>query len=89
MDAASAWIEVARIRERHRGDLAGAMEAAAAASRVLDIAFALGRGGSIQEVGRTRIAVERRLRRLRGWVAAAERRAAREARQQRPRQRVA
>ena len=89
VDAASAWIEVARIRERHRGDLAGAMEAAAAASRVLDIAFALGRGGSIQEVGRTRIAVERRLRRLRGWVAAAERRAAREARQQRPRQRVA
>ena len=66
VDAASAWIEVARIRERHRGDLAGAMEAAAAASRVLDIAFALGRGGSIQEVGRTRIAVERRLRRLRG-----------------------
>jgi uncharacterized protein len=78
VDAASAWIEVARIRERHRGDLAGAMEAAAAASRVLDIAFALGRGGSIQEVGRTRIAVERRLRRLRSWVAAAERRAARQ-----------
>jgi uncharacterized protein YprB with RNaseH-like and TPR domain len=85
VDAASAWIEVARIRERHRGDLAGAMEAAAAASRVLDIAFALGRGGSIQEVGRTRIAVERRLRRLRSWVAAAERRAAR----QQVRQRVA
>ncbi len=75
VDAAGAWIEVARIRERHRGDLAGAMDAAAAASRVLDIAFALGRGGSIQEVGRTRIAVERRLRRLRRWVAAAERRA--------------
>jgi uncharacterized protein len=85
VDAASAWIEVARIRERHRGDLAGAVEAAAAASRVLDIAFALGRGGSIQEVGRTRIAVERRLRRLRSWVAAAERRAAR----QQVRQRVA
>ncbi|MEO7296739.1 MAG: ribonuclease H-like domain-containing protein [Candidatus Limnocylindria bacterium] len=76
VDAAGAWIEVARIRERHRGDLAGAMEAAAAASRVLDIAFALGRGGSMKEVGRTRIAVERRLRRLRRWVAAAERRAA-------------
>jgi hypothetical protein len=56
------------------------MEAAAAASRVLDIAFALGRGGSIAEVGRTRIAVERRLRRLRTWVAAAERRARRDAR---------
>jgi len=83
VDAAGAWIEVARIRERHRGDLAGAMEAAAAASRVLDIAFALGRGGSIQEVGRTRIAVERRLRRLRRWVAAAERRAIREARHRR------
>ncbi|MCA1569668.1 MAG: ribonuclease H-like domain-containing protein [Chloroflexi bacterium] len=75
IDAAGAWIEVARIRERHRGDLSGAMEAAAAASRVLDIAFALGRGGSIEEVGRTRIVVERRLRRLRRWVAAAERRA--------------
>jgi len=79
IDAAAAWIEVARIRERHRGDLTGAMEAAAAASRVLDIAFALGRGGSIQEVGRTRIVVERRLRRLRRWVAAAERRAMRDA----------
>jgi hypothetical protein len=74
VDAATAWIEVARIRERHLGDLRGAMEAAAAASRVLDIAFALGRGGSIAEVGRTRIAVERRLRRLRRWVEAAERR---------------
>ena len=78
MDAAAAWIEVARIRERHRGDLRGAMDAAAAASRVLDIAFALGRGGSIAEVGRTRLTVERRLRRLRRWVDAAERRAARE-----------
>jgi uncharacterized protein len=77
VDAAGAWIEVARIRERHRGDLAGAMEAAAAASRVLDIAFALGRGGSMRDVGRTRIAVERRLRRLRSWVSAAERRAQR------------
>jgi uncharacterized protein YprB with RNaseH-like and TPR domain len=80
VDAASAWIEVARIRERHRGDLAGALEAAASASRVLDIAFALGRGGSMLEVGRTRLAVERRLRRLRRWVAAAERRASRAAR---------
>ncbi len=79
VDAASAWIEVARIRERHRGDLRGAMEAAAAASRVLDIAFALGRGGSIGEVASTRLVVERRLRRLRSWVAAAERRATREA----------
>ena len=80
VDAAGAWIEVARIRERHRGDLAGAMDAAAAASRVLDIAFALGRGGSMREVGRTRIAVERRLRRLRSWVSAAERREERAAR---------
>jgi uncharacterized protein len=89
VDAAGAWIEVARIRERHRGDLAGAMEAAAAASRVLDIAFALGRGGSIQEVGRTRITVERRLRRLRRWVAAAERRAMRDTNSRRPAARVA
>jgi len=80
VDAASAWIEVARIRERHRGDLHGAMEAAAAASRVLDIAFALGRGGSIAEVARTRLTVERRLRRLRRWVEAAERRTLRSSR---------
>jgi hypothetical protein len=80
IDAAAAWIEVARIRERHRGDLRGAMDAAAAASRVLDIAFALGRGGTIAEVGRTRLTVERRLRRLRRWVAAAERRAEHERR---------
>ncbi len=79
VDAATAWIEVARIRERHRRDLRGAMEAAAAASRVLDIAFALGRGGSMAEVGRTRLSVERRLRRLRRWVEAAERRAGRAA----------
>jgi uncharacterized protein len=77
VDAAAAWIEVARIRERHRGDLHGAMDAAASASRVLDLAFALGRGGSISDVARTRIVVERRLRRLRRWVAAAERRSAR------------
>jgi len=75
--AATAWIEVARIRERHRGDLRGALEAATAASRVLDITFALGRGGSIAELGRTRLSVERRLRRLRRWVEAAERRARR------------
>lgn len=74
VDAATAWIEVARIRERHLGDLRGAMEAAAAASRVLDIALALGRGGSMAELGRTRLLVERRLRRLRRWVAAADRR---------------
>lgn len=80
VEAASAWIEVARIRERHRRDLRGAMDAAAAASRVLDIAFALGRGGSIAEVGRTRLAVERRLRRLRRWVAAEDRRRERERR---------
>jgi len=77
VDAAGAWIEVARIRERHRHDLRGALEAAAAASRVLDLAFALGRGGSLDAIGRTRLRVERRLRRLRRWVAAAERRAAR------------
>jgi uncharacterized protein len=82
VEAATAWIEVARIRERHRRDLRGAMDAAAAASRVLDVAFALGRGGTIAEVGRTRIAVERRLRRLRRWVAAEERRAERERRRQ-------
>ena len=83
VDAATAWIEVARIRERHRGDLHGALEATAAASRVLDVAFALGRGGSIAEVGRTRLTVERRLRRLRRWVDAAERRAERDARRAR------
>jgi hypothetical protein len=80
VDAAGAWMEVARIRERHRNDLPGALEAAAAASRVLDLAFALGRGGSLDAIGRTRLRVERRLRRLRSWVAAAERRAARSAR---------
>lgn len=79
-DAAAAWLEVARIRERHRADLAGALEAAATASRVLDLAFALGRGGGILELGRVRLRVEARLRRLRRWVAAAERRANRERR---------
>jgi hypothetical protein len=83
VDAATAWIEVARIRERHGGDLRGALDAAAAASRVLDVAFALGRGGSIAQVGRTRITVERRLRRLRRWVESAERRAERERRRAR------
>ena len=77
-DAAAAWLEVARIRERHRGDLRGALEAAAIASRVLDLAFALGRGGGILELGRVRLRVEARLRRLSRWVAAAERRALRE-----------
>ena len=80
MDAATAWIEVARIRERHRGDLAGALAAATAASRVLDLALALGRGGSMDAIGRTRLRVEGRVRRLRRWVAAADRRAARAAR---------
>jgi uncharacterized protein len=80
VDAATAWIEVARIRERHRHDLAGALAAATAASRVLDLALALGRGGSLDAIGRTRLRVESRIRRLRRWVAAADRRAARAAR---------
>ena len=75
-DAAAAWLEVARIRERHRGDLHGALEAALTSSRVLDLAFALGRGGGMLEVGRVRLRVDARLRRLRRWVAAADRRAA-------------
>ena len=75
-DAAAAWIEVARIRERHRGDLSGALEAVSAASRVLDLAFALGRGGGMQVLGAVRLRVDSRRRRLRSWVAAAERRAA-------------
>ena len=79
VQAAAAWIEVARIRERHRNDLSGALEAAAAASRVLDVAFALGRGGSVAEIGRARIIVDGRLRRLRRWVAARERRGRRSA----------
>ena len=76
-DAAAAWLEVARIRERHRGDLHGALEAALTSSRVLDLAFALGRGGGMLEVGRVRLRVDARLRRLRRWVAAADRRAGR------------
>lgn len=78
-DAAAAWIEVARIRERHRGDLRGALEAATAASRVLDVAFALGRGGTIEAIARQRLVVDGRLRRLRRWVAAADRRRSRSA----------
>jgi uncharacterized protein len=76
-DAAAAWLEVARIRERHRGDLHGALEAAMTGSRVLDMAFALGRGGGMLAIGRVRLRVDARLRRLRRWVAAADRRAAR------------
>jgi hypothetical protein len=79
VQAAAAWIEVARIRERHRKDLSGALEATAAASRVLDVAFALGRGGSVAEIGRARLIVDGRLRRLRRWVAARERRSRRSA----------
>jgi uncharacterized protein YprB with RNaseH-like and TPR domain len=80
VDAATAWIEVARIRERHCHDLAGSLAAATSASRVLDLALALGRGGSLDAIGRTRLRVESRVRRLRRWVAAADRRAARAAR---------
>ena len=79
LDAAWSWIEVARIRERQRGDLRGALDAARAADRVLDLALALGRGGGIQEIGRARLVVARRVRRLRRWVAAAERRMGRPA----------
>ncbi len=77
VEAALAWIEVARIRERHAADLPGALEATRAASRVLDLALALGRGGSIERIGRARLLVDRRRRRLSSWVAAAERRAIR------------
>jgi len=73
-DAAAAWLEVARIRERHRADLRGALDAAVTAGRVLDLAFALGRGGGMLAVGRVRLRVDARLRRLRRWVAAADRR---------------
>ncbi len=80
LGAASAWIEIARIRERHRADLTGALQAVEAASRVLDMAFALGRGGGILAVGKLRLQVDARRRRLRRWVSAAERRAARRSR---------
>jgi len=75
-ETAWAWVEVARLRERQGGDLRGALDAVTAASRSLDVAFALGRGGGIGEIGAARVAVERRLRRLRRWVAARERRSA-------------
>jgi hypothetical protein len=78
VEAALAWIEVARIRERHAADLPGALEATRAASRVLDLALALGRGGSLDRIGRARLMVEGRRRRLARWVAAAERRAQRQ-----------
>jgi hypothetical protein len=79
VEAALAWIEVARIRERHAADLPGALEATRAASRVLDLALALGRGGSLDRIGRARLMVEGRRRRLTRWLAAAERRAQRQA----------
>ena len=85
VEAALAWVEVARIRERHAADLRGALEATRAASRVLDLALALGRGGSLERIGRARLVVESRRRRLTGWLAAAERRAQRRP----PRQREA
>lgn len=77
LDAAAAWIEIARIRERHRSDLHGALEATRAAWRVLDLAFALGRGGGMLSIGKMRLQVSSRRRRLTRWVDAAERRAAR------------
>ncbi len=80
VQAAAAWIEVARIRERYAHDLDGALAAVETASRVLDLAFALGRGGSIGEIGRARVVVQGRLRRLRSWVAARDRREARPSR---------
>jgi hypothetical protein len=78
VEAALAWIEVARIRERHAADLLGALEATRAASRVLDLALALGRGGSLDRIGRARLMVEGRRRRLTRWLASAERRAQRQ-----------
>ncbi len=74
VDAAWSWVEVARLRERQRDDLRGALEAVTAARRSLDLAFALGRGGGIGEIATARIAVERRFRRLGRWIAARERR---------------
>jgi hypothetical protein len=79
VEAAAAWIEIARLRERRYGDLAGALEACVAASRVLDLAFALGRGGGMADIGRARLGVESRRRRLTSWIAAAERRRSRSA----------
>ncbi|MFN2483330.1 MAG: ribonuclease H-like domain-containing protein [Candidatus Limnocylindria bacterium] len=80
VDSATSWIEIARLRERYRGDLAGALEAAHAASRALDLALALGRGGGITQIGRARLLVERRRRRLSRRLAVANRRAERAAR---------
>ena len=74
VDAAWAWVEIARIRERQMGDLEAALEAATAAGRVLDLAFALGRGGAISEIAKARLVVDRRVRRLRSWVTARRRR---------------
>jgi hypothetical protein len=51
---------------------------------VLDLAFALGRGGGMREVGKVRLRVDSRMRRLRSWTAAADRRAARQQRTVRP-----
>ena len=82
VEAALAWVEVARIRERHAADLPGALEATRAASRVLDLALALGRGGSLERIGRARLVVDSRRRRLTVWLAAAERRAQRNAMRQ-------
>ena len=76
IEAALAWHEVARIRERHARDVPGALAAAQAASRVLDITLALGRGGGLAAIGRTRVLVEGRVRRLARRAAAARRRAA-------------
>ena len=81
VDAATSWVEIARLRERHAGDVAGALAAADAASRALDLTLALGRGGAIHEIARARLVVERRRRRLARRVAAAARRAAAASRQ--------
>lgn len=78
VEAALAWIEVARIRERQVADLPGALEATRAASRVLDLALALGRGGSMERIGRARLLVDGRRRRLTRWLATAERRGQRQ-----------
>ena len=77
VEAAWAWVEVARLRERHAGDLPGALDAVSAASRALDLALALGRGGGMAAIGSARIAVERRRRRLDRWLTARERRSSR------------
>ena len=78
--AALSWVEIARIRERSCGDVAGALAAAEAASRTLDLALALGRGGGMGDIGRARLRVESRRRRLARRVNAANRAAGRAAR---------